>query len=502
MTQLEFGFKNFRKYTSLNIKLGNTTYLVGENNSGKSTFVKGILLLLNNINIDIRNFNTAVPSFDFNDRNNISYNHINVPTFESALNKFSESKEISFCCRVSNITSDNYCDYTIEYCLGAFDRTDIKEGKIKLITIVDNLRGLVFSFDFENHITIVKQNEIDDPHIHNLHCLLLETELQLGLYESKGEIYNKLQIKKSIIQALVAQFKIKKLPEQTITVPMTFSKDAQGSIPSVMIHSLLSNEDVRKEIGRIYPPHKIKEQSNWINKCIEDISNLEYIYAKAADQRLLYLYQDRNDYMAEVVSEFNKNTAKNNNCLNLAKRWLEYFNIDPYIHTESIDGEAFRVYLSKTEPIHENRESMRPLASYGTGVIQLVTLIMNLVNLVCKYENKNVSPTIIIEEPEQNLHPKLQSRLDDTFQELSERYGFKFIIETHSEYIIRKTQVAVKQARYQSKEEMNALNPYKVLYFPQDGDPYEMQYRTDGRFSNSFGPGFYDEANSLIFEVL
>ena len=83
-------------------------------------------------------------------------------------------------------------------------------------------------------------------------------------------------------------------------------------------------------------------------------------------------------------------------------------------------------------------------------------------------------PIVIIEEPEMNLHPKYQSLLADLFLELSERYGFRFIIETHSEYMIRKTQVEVKNSRYESPEALNALNPFQVLYFPQNESPRSL----------------------------
>ena len=56
--------------------------------------------------------------------------------------------------------------------------------------------------------------------------------------------------------------------------------------------------------------------------------------------------------------------------------------------------------------------------------------------------------------------------------------------------------------KYKDDEELKANNPFKVYYFPTDGNPYEMQYRKDGNFSNEFGKGFYDEANNLLFEII
>ena len=46
----QIGFKNFRKFDNFpTIELGDVTYLVGQNNSGKSTMVKAAILVLENL---------------------------------------------------------------------------------------------------------------------------------------------------------------------------------------------------------------------------------------------------------------------------------------------------------------------------------------------------------------------------------------------------------------------------------------------------------------------
>ncbi len=47
---------------------------------------------------------------------------------------------------------------------------------------------------------------------------------------------------------------------------------------------------------------------------------------------------------------------------------------------------------------------------------------------------------VLLEEPESNLHPNLQSKLADFLIDASDRFGIKWVIETHSEYFIRKLQ--------------------------------------------------------------
>ena len=50
---------------------------------------------------------------------------------------------------------------------------------------------------------------------------------------------------------------------------------------------------------------------------------------------------------------------------------------------------------------------------------------------------------LLIEEPETNLHPKWQSLLAEMFVEANKKFNIQFMIETHSEYLIRKFQTLV-----------------------------------------------------------
>ena len=89
--------------------------------------------------------------------------------------------------------------------------------------------------------------------------------------------------------------------------------------------------------------------------------------------------------------------------------------------------------------------------------------------------------------------------LAELFFYLNQEYGIKFIIETHSEYLIRRTQ-AIVGSEYNKNEDF--INPFKVYYFPATGIPYDMPYAKSGRFEEQFGSGFFDEATKWNREIL
>lgn len=188
------------------------------------------------------------------------------------------------------------------------------------------------------------------------------------------------------------------------------------------------------------------------------------------------------------------------------KKWLSEFGICDNILIDNQEGSARIRLVSKEVP------EGRLLADYGYGVTQFVALLLHIeiaINKVtaseyfCGDDDVECYSTkpylMILEEPEVHLHPRLQSKLADMFRDAS-RHNIQFIIETHSEYLIRRSQVLVAEMGLNS-EDLEKQNPFKVYYFPQCKLPYDMGYRPDGRFSEEFGTGFFDEASNLAISL-
>lgn len=133
------------------------------------------------------------------------------------------------------------------------------------------------------------------------------------------------------------------------------------------------------------------------------------------------------------------------------------------------------------------------IADIGTGAMKIIEIALFIINA-------KIGSIVFLEEPEQNLHPKLQSKLSEFFLNVYKDLGIKIIVETHSEYLVRRSQVEVYSMNL-SKEELESKNPYKVYYFPEDSLPYDMKYLEDGRFSEEFGSGFFDEASNLLIRL-
>ena len=182
-------------------------------------------------------------------------------------------------------------------------------------------------------------------------------------------------------------------------------------------------------------------------------------------------------------------------------KWLSKFGIADHVSIrKENDGVVIYLYDDKEETYCEL------LADKGYGITQLVSVLLEIETRILVYnrlsEELPKPSLIVIEEPEIHLHPNYQSLLADMFLEAYQKYNIHFIIETHSEYLIRKTQVIVAESQYGNEEELRNNNPFKVYYISQQKGADELKFRRDGKFSNEFGTGFFDEASNLIFKIL
>lgn len=241
-------------------------------------------------------------------------------------------------------------------------------------------------------------------------------------------------------------------------------------------------------------------------KQLLDSLEVEYISAHAANQNTLYNTADENDYIAQTVHNFwREKITPGYREYEFVRDWMQKFEIGIDFKIEVlVPGEAYTVSITEEDG---NEVS---LADKGMGSIQMMILLLRLATILYTHKPKSVkesrewsSPIIVIEEPEQNLHPKMQSFLADLFHYLASIEYCKFVIETHSEYLIRKSQVIVAEQKFVNEEDLKNNNSFKVYYLPTDDSlPYELLYRTDGCFANDFGEGFFDEAEKLAFQVL
>lgn len=160
----------------------------------------------------------------------------------------------------------------------------------------------------------------------------------------------------------------------------------------------------------------------------------------------------------------------------------------------------------------------RELVDFGYGIKQLVLILMQISVLAQQnkrsehiyddngdetIEDTYVPSVLIIEEPESNLHPKWQSLLADMLAQANREFNVQMIIETHSEYLIRKFQTLV------AKKIMPAEN-VKIFYLrglnkvnTEKKQVESLLIQDDGSINFTvFDDGFFDENYNLTMSLL
>lgn len=243
---------------------------------------------------------------------------------------------------------------------------------------------------------------------------------------------------------------------------------------------------------------------NALNKLGQSYKSTYFIPAVRTKMERFFSIGNGGSYLQEVLYLLHQ-TKLNKEAQQFIVSYLQKFGIADGIDLNlSEDSSGTKVFLLKDGKRIE-------LADVGYGVAQVLPIILKLGYLISintpmpPFDEEELGwhdSTIIIEEPETNLHPALQSKLADMFVECYKEYRIQFIVETHSEYLIRKLQYLTAKKEFKAEDSV-------IYYFndPNNIPVGEQQVKKieileDGSLSDDFGSGFFDEATNWKFELM
>jgi len=227
-----------------------------------------------------------------------------------------------------------------------------------------------------------------------------------------------------------------------------------------------------------------------------DLKDLHYISANRGSQKRILSNKSEND-IDEIILEFTKSKNIREDFINKA---FQILGIDGKLNIERHEN-----VISVVKIKLDDKEIS--LADLGYGFSQVIPVILKIHNIYSNYNDDVFSMgdfenTLILEEPEANLHPNLQSKLANILVLANKEFGIHFIIETHSEYLIRKLQYLTAKKEIKTDDTI-------IYYF--NSDKYvtstekkikEIRINSTGGLTDTFGHGFFDESTRLQFELL
>jgi hypothetical protein len=226
-----------------------------------------------------------------------------------------------------------------------------------------------------------------------------------------------------------------------------------------------------------------------VNRLTDYLESIIYIPSVKTDMNRI-IYKNKNaGYLEDFINEtfYGEDIHSINKTLNsiFIIKHLKVFEIG-----DSIECRLIGSNIGYEIIIHKDNKSLN-LRDLGYGYSQLLPLILCL-----GFGHKTNKRLIIIEEPELHLHPNLQSKIADLFVDAIQSNNIRLIIETHSEYLIRKLQNLVA-AKTINKDDIN------LYYFDSEKKSNKKIIRKlglndNGLLIDKFGSGFLDEAAKLL----
>ena len=524
-----FSLKNFRSFgdEGADFELAPITILTGCNSAGKSSLVKALMLLSE------KETNNTVGGVQFSQNLKLSTKTLGLGGYNSVAH---EDGKITMSYRIWSADLQEEIIVTRVFCAKRSDA--LNEGKLYQLTVEKADGTLIYQvgpessdgFLIPNPNPIAIKDQFSKFYAVGSYLKLMERMPFIMKREneanndgdSKQIIHSRSAlslVKKRLKTADVSESEAvllgKEFHHKTFAEIINATKLVERDI--IRVSDLLKNvedeDDDWKQMREAFI-------SCVVNDACSPFFTQQIAYINSASAQISRLYpSEDNNKISKALRVFNeRNICYNQYCDissssvihrpgSFMNRWIKKFEIGDSIEVKGTDeGLGLLIFL-------RNGKTKRLLADEGYGITQLLSLLMHIDNsipvffepymesLQGEWSHEYKPQTICVEEPEIHLHPKYQSLLAELFVEAYQKYNIHFIIETHSEYLIRKLQVMVAD-----KENTLTADDVSLNYIEKDENGVstnrKIEIREDGSLSDSFGSGFFDEATGLSMDLL
>ncbi len=455
------GIENFRVFKEMTyFEFAPLTILTGANNSGKSTVLKALLLLrdsvennkkLNKLDFEA-NENHKLGSFqttinNLSDKENIKFNIV--------LNEFEEGavllEHLSHINIMLDFSDTNDVNRNVNFVLKGHE--GIIENRFDVYEKIYAIKPYI-SYDVEELTNYVVNNNVflvlkdfDKKQVHDF------VEKEFNPYFI-NKIKENTPIKNIKIYDVIHEFQVSNEYKEFLDVLKTAvsgfafqGKTIETWLQYRVMIAVQFYDALKYDFQLRY--FNLKEEGiHWKDTFVSELIDLSYIPAIRATQERLYLYQGRTDINPLLLQYTKNNIGQERKAF--FKKWIgkEGFNL-----ADDIQIVPIGTYGTAVRLIKNNKEL--DLADIGFGTAQLLPILLKIT--LSKDENY-----MLIEEPDSNLHPNLQAKMADMFVDAQKIFGVRFILEVHSEYLIRRLQIL-------TAEQVITPDYTSIYYFHEPG---------------------------------
>ncbi|MFK5976514.1 MAG: DUF3696 domain-containing protein [Sulfurovum sp.] len=455
------------------------TIFMGENSSGKSSFLQALSLLSMNeiLGNDIKRikynnpFHKLGKVYEFKSKDNHVYlsfkfkdKQKNIYDISFFYNNDIKSDDYGYLNNIMIYTKHTKQNLSIVYAKGDyFIYLDslIGEDNKKYFskTILDNSTKILFKTDFDSLQLDSYPKEIEDEIIKHIEAFKKLEELLKDIFE----------ILKDNISSIQHISRVKE-----IITHYNYSSDYIG-------YNGEKYKDIAKDLeNTVFLEKAIKNIFNYNLDKIDEFGNC---YLNQKTQVQIFKKRQDNKYY------YFKNLGLSENPLKVKEIDNKIFLIkeDEEIELLKVNEESNLISYSYHEDISLG------LDMFGSSVSNIIPALTQFAK---NRENPEKYNLTIIEEPEIGLHPQAQAKLVETLFGEDDYYKTQTtILETHSEYIVNKLRYLVYKGKIKPEE--------VVIYYKQQDNDEFIQINIDkfGQFDRDFPKNFFDVTLNELLEM-
>lgn len=523
--------KNFKNLEDVEIEVKPLTFLFGPNGSGKSSFIKAMMFLSKNLfplntgktiykisdDVDLGGYESIVINGDV--KKNIEFEFDVTGQFEFPKIEFMDEPNFGSIFNY-NWQQDKFLSYDFDITYSIVYQENEYSYYLHSVSIEDNLKPNLYEF-YQNYSAL----NLYDFEVERLGIINEEFENE----DSKNSFLDEWDISKEHFLFQDNNSISELLNEYFGNIDAVYDRGFNTIFkPDFDFMKFISTFSFRK----IYENDFNRNNDEIISEDWEVLSDLEkesifyeslkfsYLTNVVAPKHLLEFFNYKHLPLVRQVPQ--KKYLKNNNefdqkdyhgLLNYIHELktslspaLVFSNINNYLNILGYDYKfIFSTNNDVGSIILKNEKEEINLTNASSGLIQIIPILIccSLSNLrkqsffFQRHLMLRVYSTLLIEQPELHLHPKLQSQLAVLFSDTVKDSDNNLFVETHSEHLIRKIQVLIANGELDREK-------VSVLYFDNKDSSTkveEMKIDDKGLFIKDWPDGFFDDSINLTMEL-
>lgn len=427
-------FKNFKGFEDTDdLQIRPITILIGPNSSGKSSLIQPLLML-----------KQTVDSRDVTSPLVVNGSYVKLSNFESFVYNHELPREVEFSFSFNALIRD--------------PRLDIATGSQ----------------------AVPSKCEVSSSFIYNKRKKAIELNSAVLKYKDVNIKIERVKLRKGTKYSATTTFhRSSNVPIEPIIFPKVLPSKFYG-------YRLTVEERRRISLKKRHQWDALRLRLNILNAVEDFIDDINYIGPLRETPKSLYisggeLRKDvgmKGEYATDVLWAQTQSGKRKLSLINRVNYWIKQFGLGYEVKLKPLGRYSGFFQVIITNP--ESRVKAT-ISDVGFGVSQVLPLIV---------EGFYSSPgsTLLIEQPEIHLHPKVQADLGDMLIELAKQ-GKKIIVETHSEHLL--SRLARRVAEGETFTERD-LGVFYCSVNSKGSRIEEIRVNRFGQFEN-WPKGFFEE---------